>query len=327
MIDRRQFLVSSAALAAAPSTAAISTSASAQAAFPTKPISLVILFAAGSGTDTMARLYAEKLSAATGQPVTVDNKPGANGTIAGAFVARAAPDGHVLMFTSNTSHAAAPALVKSMPYDPVADFECIGLIGLVPFVMVAHPSAPFNDMKELIAYAKANPGKLSFGSGNSTGVIAGETLKRMAGIDTLHVPYKSVPPALTDTLSGTVHYLFSDVGTVLPHIKAGRVKAITSISSQRSPNLPDLRTLHEQGIHFDLDGWYAMFAPAKTPKVTIDKLNAIMRAEYSKPEMQQRMQDINVILKLGTPEELLAFQKAEIAKWTRLAKEAGIQPE
>lgn len=320
MIDRRQFLLSSAAIAA-------TTPAVAQPAWPTKPISIVILFAAGSGTDTMARIFAEKLAAAVGQPVTVDNKPGGNGTIAGAFVARAAPDGHTLMFTSNTSHAAAQALVKNVPYDPVKDFECIGLIGLVPFVMVAHPAAPFDDLKGLIAYAKANPGKLSFGSGNSTGVVAGETLKRMAGIDTLHVPYKSVPQALTDTLSGTVHYLFSDVGTVLPHIKAGRVKAITSISSQRSPNLPDLRTLHEQGIAFDLDGWYAMFAPARTPRPIVDRLNAIVRAEYSKPEMEQRMKDINVILKLGSPEELLAFQKIEIDKWLRLAREAGIQPE
>jgi len=136
-----------------------------------------------------------------------------------------------------------------------------------------------------------------------------------------------VPPALTDTLSGTVHYLFVDIGTVQPHMRAGRVKAITLISSQRSPNLPELRTLHEQGIHFDLDGWYAMFAPAKTPRSVVDRLNAIMRAEYSKPEMQQRMKDINVILKLGTPEELLAFQMSEIDKWTRLAREAGIQPE
>jgi tripartite-type tricarboxylate transporter receptor subunit TctC len=124
-----------------------------------------------------------------------------------------------------------------------------------------------------------------------------------------------------------LHYIFADVGTVLPHIKAGRVKAVTSISSQRSPNLPDLQTLHEQGIAFDLDGWYAMFAPARTPRPVIDKLNAIVRDEYSKPEMQQRMKDINVILKLGTPEDLATFQKAEIEKWTRLAREAGIQPE
>lgn len=320
MIDRRQFiLASTAVMAAGPAVA--------QPAWPSKQISLVILFAAGSGTDTMARIFAEKLSAQTGQPVVVDNKPGGNGTIAGAFVARAAPDGHTLMFTSNTSHAAAPALVKTMPYDPVKDFDCVGLIGLVPFVVVANPNAPFNNVKELVAYAKANPGKLSFGSGNSTGVVAGETLKRLAGIDVLHVPYKSVPPALTDTLSGTVNYLFADVGTVLPHIKAGRVKPITSISSQRSPNLADLPTLHEQGIAFDLDGWYAIFAPARTPRPVIDRLNAIMREEYSKPEMQQRMQDINVILKLGTPEDLATFQKAEIDKWLRLAKEAGVQPE
>ena len=227
MIDRRQFLLSTGAVAAA-------TPALAQPAWPTKPLSIVILFAAGSGTDTMARIFAEKLSAAVGQPVTVDNKPGGNGTIAGAFVARAQPDGHTLMFTSNTSHAAAQALVKNVPYDPVKDFECIGLIGLVPFLLVAHPAVPFDDLQGMIAHAKANPGKLSFGSGNSTGVVAGETLKRMVGIDMLHVPYKSVPPALNDTLSGTVQLLFSDVGTALPHIKAGRVKAISSISKRRS---------------------------------------------------------------------------------------------
>ena len=325
MIERRRFMASTAAAAAAGSLAA--PVAVAQPAWPSRPISIVILFAAGSGTDTMARLFAEKLSAQVGQPVTVDNKPGANGTIAGTFVARAAPDGHTLMFTSNTSHAAAAALVKNVPYDPVKDFECVGLIGLVPFVVVANPSAPFATLPELVAYAKANPGKLSYGTGNSTGVVGGETLKRLVGIDVLHVPYKSVPPALNDCLGGTIPYIFSDVGTVLPHIKAGRLKAITSISSERSPNLPDLPTLREQGIAFDLDGWYAMFAPAKTPRPVIDRLNAIIREEYAKPEMRQRMKDINVILKLGSPEDLLAFQKAEIEKWTKLAREAGIQPE
>ena len=325
MIDRRQFLVSSAAAAALGPT--VSTAALAQAAWPTKPISIVILFAPGSGTDTMARIFAEKLSAQVGQPVTVDNKPGANGTIAGSFVARAAPDGHTLMFTSNTSHAAAAALVKNVPYDQAKDFETIGFIGLVPFCIVANPSAPFNTIQELVAYAKANPGKLSYGTGNSTGVVAGETLKRMLGFDAVQVPYKSVPPALNDVLSGTLQYMVADIGTLLPHIKSGRVKAIASISSERSPNLPDLKTLREQGIEFDLDGWYAMFAPAKTPRPIIDKVNAIIREEYAKPEMQQRMRDFNVILKPGSPEELLAFQKSEIEKWTRLAREAGIQPE
>lgn len=324
MFDRRRFLVSSASVAAVGS--ALAPPVLAQA-WPSRQISIVILFAAGSGTDTMARIFAEKLTAQVGQPVIVDNKPGANGTIAGAFVARATPDGHTLMFTSNTSHAAAPALVKTMPYDPVTDFEPIGLIGLVPFVMVANPNAPFGTLAELVAYAKANPGKLSYGSGNSTGVVSGETLKRLTGIDVLHVPYKSVPPALNDVLSGTLHYIIADVGTLLPHIKAGRVKTITSISSQRSPNLPDLKTLREQGIAFDLDGWYAMFAPAKTPRPVIDRLNAIIREEYGKPEMKQRMEAINVILTLGTPEDLAKFQKAEIEKWTRLAREAGIQPE
>jgi len=319
MIDRRQLLLSLAAtMAVSPAFAQT---------WPSKPVTIVILFAAGSGTDTMARIFAEKLAAAVGQPVVVDNKPGAGGTIAASYVARAVPDGHTLMFTSNTSHAAAGALFKSIPYDQVKDFESVALIGLVPFVLVANPNAPFGKIKEMIAYAKANPGKLSYGAGNSTAQVSGETLKRMAGIDMLQVPYKSVPPALADCLSGTVNFIFADIGTVLPHIKSGRLKAIASTSSERSPNLPDLPTLHEQGVDFDLDGWYAIFAPARTPAAIVDRLNAIVREEYSKPEMQQRMRDINVILKLGSPADLAAFQKAEVEKWARLVREAGIQPE
>ncbi len=319
MMNRRHLMVAAAAVAAArPSFAQ---------AWPSKQISLTLPFGPGSGTDTMARLFAERLSARTGQTVVVDNRPGGNGTISGAFVARAAADGHALAFSTNSPFAAAPALVKNMPYDPVKDFEPVGLIGLAPFVIIANPNAPFSNLKELIAYAKATPGKLSFGSGNTTGGIGGETLKRLAGIDVLHGPYKSVPPALTDTLSGTVHYIPADVGTALPHIKGGRVKAIASMSSQRSPNLPDLPTVREQGIAFELDGWYALFAPAGTPRPVIERLNTILREEYSRPEMLQRLLELNVIPKLGTPQDLAAFQKSEIEKWTRLAREAGIQPE
>jgi tripartite-type tricarboxylate transporter receptor subunit TctC len=319
VFNRRHFLGSATALT-------LSAPAHAQA-YPSKQVTILVPFTAGSGTDTMARIFAERLAAVGGQPVVVDNKPGANGGLAAAAVARAAPDGYTLMMTTNSSHAANLALFKNLPYDPVKDFECVALFGLAPFLIVATPNAPFNNVKELVAYAKANPGKLSYGAGTSTATVSGESFNRIAGIEVLRVPYKSAPPALTDVISGTIHYTFIDVGTGLPHVRGGRLKPIVSTSSQRSPNLPDLPTMREQGIEFDLDAWYALFAPAKTPEAIVNRLNAIVREEYSKPEMQAKMRDFNVILKLGSPADLAAFQKAEIAKWARFVKEAGIEPE
>ncbi len=321
MTLRRRHLI-----AAAAATTALPGAALAQA-WPTKPVTLVVPFTAGSGTDTMARLFGERLAAATGQTVIVDNKPGANGTIAGNAVARAAPDGHTLFYTTNTTHAANASLLKSVPYDPVADFAPVGLIGIVPFILVAHPSAPFSNARELFAHAKANPGKLSYGAGNSTAHVSGESIKRIAGIDVLHVPYKSAPPALQDTIAGTVHFTFIDLLTGLPHVRGGRLKAIASTSSQRSPNLPDLPTLREQGIEFELDAWYALFAPAKTPVPVVDRLNKLLHEIYGAPEMSKRMADNHVILRLGLSAELAAFQKLETEKWTRLVRAAGIQPE
>ena len=322
MIDRRRLLLLSASALALPAAAGAQ-----EKPWPARPVTLVIPFTAGSGTDTVARLLAERMAAVTGQSVVVDNRPGANGSIAATAVARATPDGCTLMFTTNTTHAANPSLLRNLPYDPVADFECVALIGLAPFLIVATPSAPFNTAQELVAYAKANPGKLSYGAGTSTAQVSGETFNRIAGIDTLRVPYKSAPPALTDVISGNVHFTYIDVGTGLPHVKAGRVKPVVSTSSQRSPNLPDLPTLREQGYDFELDAWYAVFAPARTPVAVVERINGLVRDEFSKPEMQARMRDFNVILKLGTPADLAAFQKAEIAKWTRFVKEAGIEPE
>ncbi|MBS0538738.1 MAG: tripartite tricarboxylate transporter substrate binding protein [Proteobacteria bacterium] len=318
-IDRRSLLLSAGAFAAAGPARAQS--------YPAKQVTIYVPFTAGSGTDTMARIFAERLTAVGGQPVVVDNKPGANGSLAAVATARSAPDGHGLMITTNTTHAANPALFKSLPYDPVKDFEPVALFGLAPFLIVATPNAPFNNLAEFVAHAKANPGKLTFGAGTSTAQVSGEYINRLLGLDTLRVPYKSAPPALSDVMSGNIHYTFIDVGTGLPHIRAGRVKAIVSTSSQRSPNLPDVPTMREQGAAFDLDAWYAMYAPAKTPRPIVERLNEIVRVEFSKPEMQQRMRDFNVIMKLGTPDDLLTFEKAEIAKWAKFAKEAGIEPE
>lgn len=319
MIDRRSFLLAAGA-------AGLASGARAES-YPSKQVTIYVPFTAGSGTDTMARIFAERLLAVSGQPVVVDNKPGANGSLAAVATARSAPDGHSLMITTNTTHAANPALFRNLPYDPVRDFEAVALFGLAPFLIVATPNAPFNNLTELVAYAKAHPGKLSFGAGTSTAQVSGEYINRLLGIETLRVPYKSAPPSLTDVIGGTIHYTFIDVGTGLPHIRAGRVKAIVSTSSERSPNLPDVPTMREQGAAFDLDAWYAMFAPARTPRAVVDRLNEIVRVEYAKPDMQARMRDFNVIMKLGTPDQLLAFEKAEIAKWATFVKEAGIEPE
>jgi tripartite-type tricarboxylate transporter receptor subunit TctC len=319
MIDRRSFLLAAGA-------AGLTGGARAES-YPSKQVTIYVPFTAGSGTDTMARIFAERLLAVSGQPVVVDNKPGANGALAAVATARSAPDGHSLMITTNTTHAANPALFRNLPYDPVKDFEAVALFGLAPFLIVATPNAPFNNLTELVAYAKAHPGKLSFGAGTSTAQVSGEYINRLLGIETLRVPYKSAPPALTDVIGGTIHFTFIDVGTGLPHIRGGRVKAIVSTSSERSPNLPDVPTMREQGVAFDLDAWYAMFAPARTPRAVVDRLNEIVRVEYAKPDMQARMRDFNVIMKLGTPDQLLAFEKAEIAKWATFVKEAGIEPE
>ena len=319
MIDRRSFLLAAGA-------AGLASGARAES-YPSKQVTIYVPFTAGSGTDTMARIFAERLLAVSGQPVVVDNKPGANESLAAVATARSAPDGHSLMITTNTTHAANPALFRNLPYDPVRDFEAVALFGLAPFLIVATPNAPFNNLTELVAYAKAHPGKLSFGAGTSTAQVSGEYINRLFGIETLRVPYKSAPPSLTDVIGGTIHYTFIDVGTGLPHIRAGRVKAIVSTSSERSPNLPDVPTMREQGAAFDLDAWYAMFAPARTPRAVVDRLNEIVRVEYAKPDMQARMRDFNVIMKLGTPDQLLAFEKAEIAKWATFVKEAGIEPE
>ena len=239
--------------------------------WPIKPIAYIVPFTPGGSTDVIGRTLAQKLAEVLGQPVVVDNKPGANGGLAAAAVARAAPDGYTLMMTTNSSHAANLALFKSLPYDPVKGFESVALFGLAPFLIVATPNAPFNNVKELVAYAKANPGKLSYGAGTSTATVSGESFNRIAGIEVLRVPYKSAPPALTDVIAGNIHYTFIDVGTGLPHVRGGRLKPIVSTSSQRSPNLPDLPTMREQGIEFDLDAWYALFAPAKTPEAIVNR--------------------------------------------------------
>ena len=288
----------------------------------------MVPFAAGSATDTLARVLGEKMSASLGQAVVVDNMPGANGFLAAQNVARAEPDGHTVLVTSNTTHAANQSLFKKLPYDPINGFEPVSELGTITLALVVHPSVPASTAQELIAYAKAKPGELTFGSGSSSSRIAGEMLKTLAGIDMLNVPYKSNPQAVTDLLGGQISLVFADISTTLPQAKAGNVKALAVSSAERSPLAPDLPTMAEAGVPgYDLTAWFAAFVPAGTPRPIVDKLNAAFKAALADPQATKTLLGAGIEPTSSTPEELKAFVASETEKWAKIVKAAGIEPE
>lgn len=305
----------------------LSVAANAQA-YPTKSVTIVVPFGPGSGTDVVARIIGQRLSTALGQSVIIDNKPGGNGTISAAYVARATPDGYTLFMTTNTPHSAAPFLVKNITYDPAKDFVSITRVGSFTQMLLVHPSIPAKTVQELIAYGKANPGKLTFSSGNASSVLAGETLKRWAGLDMVHVPYRSAPQAVQDVLGGRVSMCFTDFSTALPHYKSGALIGIATTRLKRSALVPELPTLDEAGVTgFDMDSWAGMVAPAGTPKEIIVKLNTELRKIIETAEVKQQIAATGFEAFSSSPEELDEFVKAQLAKWQRMIKDAGIQPE
>ena len=323
-LPRRQFLHLAAGAAALP---ALSRIASAQA-YPSRPITIMVPFGPGSATDTVARIISQPLGIALKQNIVVEAKAGANGTIAAAQVARAAPDGYTLMLSTNTPHSAAPSLNKNISYDPVKDFAPLSRIGSYTQMLVIHPAVPATSIAELIAYARANPGKLSFASGNASGILAGETFKRWAGIDILHVPYRSSIPALNDVLGGRVSMMFTDLTTGLPHVKAGTLRALATTRLQRSTLVPELPSLHEAGVRdFDMDSWAGMFAPANLPSEIVMRLNAELRKIIDDPEVKARLGGLGFEAFSSTTEELGEFVKVQLVKWSRMIKDAGIEPE
>src|SRR5690606_10414045 len=244
-----------AALAVAP--------AAVQAAYPEKPITLVVPFPAGSGTDSVGRIFAEELSKELGQPIVVENKPGANATIAANYVAKAKPDGYTLFVTTNTSHSAAPWLMKNVAYDPIKDFTPIARGGNLPFLLVANPTRPYKTVHELVKYAKSNPDTVTYASGNSTGIVAGATFGVQAGLKLLHVPYKGTPQALTDLVGGQVDFMFTDFTSGMPFVKSGRLHAMAVSTAKRSELVPDLPSMEEAGMpEFDINSWNGYFGPA-----------------------------------------------------------------
>jgi len=316
-----------AALLALPA-AALPMAAQAADNYPSRPIRLVVPFAAGSGTDAVARITAKELGDALGQNVVVDNRPGANGAIAAELVAQAAPDGYTLFMTTNTTHSANPSLMKKLPYDPIKDFTPVARMGNLPFMLVINPKLPVKTVGELIAYAKAHPG-MSYASGNSTGIVSGATLGRMANIDLLHVPYKSTPPAMTDVIAGQVPMMFVDVAAGIANVKAGKMRALAVTTAQRSRLLSDLPPIADtpELKGFDITSWNGVFAPAKTPQPIVDRLNRELSKIASSKEVAPKFEALGFEAFGQTPQQFTAFVGSELVKWNKLVKDAGIQPE
>ena len=296
--------------------------------YPSRPIRFVVPFTAGSATDALARILAQKLTAANGWTITVEDIAGASGMLAASNVARAAPDGFSVLITSNTTHAANQALFKKLTYDPINDFAPIGKLGNITLALAVHPSVPVNNVRGLTAFGKANPGKLTFGSGSSSARVAGEMLRVRGGFEMLHVPYKSNPLAVPDLLGGQISLVFADISTTLPQIRAGKVKGFGVSSAQRSQLAPELPTMQEEGIAgYELTAWFAAFVPAKTPEMIVGKLNGAFNAALADKSVQEWLLNAGIEPLTGTPEELRQFVLSETQKWAEIVKAAGIEPE
>ena len=294
--------------------------------YPSKQITIVVPFAAGSGTDSITRIVAQYLQNALGQSVVVENKVGASGVLAATHVARAAPDGYTLLMATNSTHSANPHLFKKLDYDPVKDFAPVARLGSYVFMLVVNKDVPVKTLPELVAYAKANPGKLTYASGNTTGIVAGETFKSKAGVDILHVPYKSTPPAINDVLGGRISMIVIDMAPGIEHVRAGNFRALAVTTKERSRLLPDLPSLAEAGIPgYDVTSYAALFAPAGTPKDIVDRLNAEIQKIIANPEAQQRIAVTGFEVSSGPPESLAAFIQSELVNWGKLIKDAGIE--
>lgn len=308
--------------------AVLPASAQQSANFPSKPITFVVPFAAGSATDLIARALGQAVSQSTGQSVIVENKGGASGIIAAQAAARAPADGYTVLITTNTTHAANEHLYKKLPYNPVKDFVPLTGLGKGGQVLVVNASAPFNSVQELLEHAKKNPGKLSFGSGSSSSRMAGEMLKQLGGVDILHVPYKSNPLAITDLMGGQIDLMITDVSTGVPQIQAGKLKALGFSTEERSVMLPDVPTIAEAGVKgYSMGYWFAAYAPAGTPAEVTNKLTQLLGDAVESKSAEGFYKQSGTTKWRGTSAELAKFQADETQKWGKVVKAAGIQPE
>ena len=294
--------------------------------YPSKPIRFVVPYPAGGPLDTVARLLGQKVSESMKQPIIVDNRPGAGGNIGADFVAKAAPDGYTILMGAVATHAINPTLYSHIPYDPVADFMPVTQVASTPNVLVVNPSLPAKNVREFIAYAKANPGKLNFGSGStgSAGHLAGELFKTMAGVDMTHVPYKGAGPAMQDLVAGQIQLMFDNLASSLGQIRAGKVRALAVTTAKRTSLAPDLPTIAESGLPgFDINTWFGVFVPAKTPQPIVDRLHAEFTRALAMPDVRQKMVDLGAEPVGSTPAEFAALIRSEKDKYARVIKASG----
>ena len=308
---------------------AIAATAAAAQEYPARPIRYIVPQAPGGSSDTLARMITQRVGDGLGQPLIVDNRPGATGIIGAEVVAKANPDGHTLLQAA-TSHATNPAMQAKLPYDSVRDFTPMSLLSQQPNIWIVNPSLPVKTIKELIAYVKARPGQLNFGSSGTGGSqhLAGELLKSSAGLDMTHIPYKGSPPALIDLLAGRISIMSSTMPPVLPHLRTGKVRALAVTSARRSPALPDVPTVAESALPgYEAIAWQGLLAPAGTPRAIVSRIHAEFARVLKQPEITSRLAEQGFDPVASTPEWFAAYIKSEIAKWSKVIRAAGIKGE
>jgi tripartite-type tricarboxylate transporter receptor subunit TctC len=296
--------------------------------YPSRPITFVAVFGPGSASDTICRIIADKLSPMLGQPIVVEDRPGADGALAALYVHHQPADGYTLLMGTNSPLSADPFIHKDINYDPIKDFVPITRVGSFTLMLVVNPQLPIHSVKELVEYAKENPGKLTYASGNTAGIVGMETIKRWAEISILHVPYKTTAPALEDIIAGRVSLMFADFTSVMPHVTSGTVRPLAMSRIKRSPLFPSLPTVDEAGIKgFNLDAWAGLVAPAGTPPEIVTKLNGVLRKVIDSPDVQAKFKNVGFEGFSSTPQELGDYMKAEIVDWGKMVKDAGIKPD
>ncbi len=296
--------------------------------YPSRPVTIIAVFGPGSASDTICRIIADKLGPLLGQPVVVEDRPGADGALAALYVHHQPADGYTLLMGTNSPLSADPFIHKDINYDPVKDFVPVTRVGSFTLMLVVDPQLPIHSVKELVDYAKANPGKLSFASGNTAGIVGGYTLAKWAEISMLHVPYKTTGPAMEDIMSGRVSMMFADFTSAIPHVNAGTLRPLAISRIKRSTLFPDLPTLDEAGVKgFNLDAWAGLVAPTGTPPAVIAKLNGALRKVIDSPEVQAKFKNVGFEGFSSTPDELGDYIKTELAAWGKMVKDAGIKPD
>ena len=321
-LARRRALVTTAALGLL---AALPAAAWAQA-YPSKPLTMVVPFSAGGTTDILARIVGKAMEAELGQPIVIDNKAGAGGNIGAQAAARAKADGYTLFMGTVGTHAINEALYAKLPYSPLGDFAPLSRVAMVPNLLVAHPTRPYKTVKELVEHARANPGKVNFGSsGNGSSIhLSGELFKSLAKVDMVHVPYKGSAPAVADLLGGQIDIMFDNMPSAMPHVKAGKLRPIAVTTAKRYPELPDVPTIAEAGVPgYEATSWFGLFTSRQAPPEVVARLNAALVKVLAKPEVIKQMAEQGAVAHPEKPAQFEAFIKAEAAKWGPVVKASG----